>query len=289
MTSGWRKRGYGRVKPMNTTQTQVRSTNEALNIAIDYMNERLEEHDAKYQRHPTTEAERHNILADIETVKEALAQQPQNEVRGLPSNEQVEPTCWITPDGEGFRMRMTPPVNDVPLGWTPLFDHPPVPYVTPSRTAQLDNTEKLYEELRSIIDGGSESMTHDDAVQYLKDKLAQQNPQGVSNEQVEPVAYDVRCDNCGGDGYDPKNNNYYCSVCEGSRFVEKMLYTTPYVPEGRQQRKPLTNENPLLVFAKECVLGTYSETELADAAFRAIEAAHGITAREVEDSARSKT
>ena len=55
-------------------------------------------------------------------------------------------------------------------------------------------------------------------------------------EQGEPVAYDVRCDNCGGDGYDPKNNNYYCSVCEGSRFVEKMLYTTP------QQRKPLTDE-----------------------------------------------
>jgi hypothetical protein len=46
-------------------------------------------------------------------------------------------------------------------------------------------------------------------------------------EQGEPVAYDVRCDNCGGDGYDPKNNNYYCSVCEGSRFVEKILYTTP--------------------------------------------------------------
>jgi len=83
----------------------------ALNIAIDYMNERLEDHDCKYQRHPATEAERINILADIETVKEALA--------------------------------------------------------------QPDNTAKLYEELRSIIDGGSESFTHEDAVQYLKDKLTQ--------------------------------------------------------------------------------------------------------------------
>ena len=36
-----------------------------------------------------------------------------------------------------------------------------------------DNTSKLYEELRSIIDGGSESFTHEDAVQYLKDVLAQ--------------------------------------------------------------------------------------------------------------------
>jgi hypothetical protein len=30
--------------------------------------------------------------------------------------------------------------------------------------------------------------------------------------------------------------------------------------------------NPLLVFAKECVLGCYSENEIADAAERAIEA-----------------
>ena len=51
---------------------------EALNIAIDYMNERLEEHDAKFQRHPVAEAERNNILADIEAVKEALAQPEQD-------------------------------------------------------------------------------------------------------------------------------------------------------------------------------------------------------------------
>jgi hypothetical protein len=51
----------------------------ALEIAIDYMNERLEDHDCKYQRHPATEAERINILADIETVKEALAKQEQGE------------------------------------------------------------------------------------------------------------------------------------------------------------------------------------------------------------------
>lgn len=52
---------------------------QALQIAIDYMNDRLEDHDCKYQRHPATEAERINILADIETVKEALAKQEQGE------------------------------------------------------------------------------------------------------------------------------------------------------------------------------------------------------------------
>jgi len=39
-------------------------------------------HDCKYQRHPATEAERINILADIETVKEALAKQEQGEPVG---------------------------------------------------------------------------------------------------------------------------------------------------------------------------------------------------------------
>ena len=41
-----------------------------------------------------------------------------------------------------------------------------------AQPVQPDNTAKLYEELRSIIDGGSESFTHKDAVQYLKDNLA---------------------------------------------------------------------------------------------------------------------
>jgi DnaJ-class molecular chaperone len=50
-------------------------------------------------------------------------------------------------------------------------------------------------------------------------------------EKQEPVAYDVRCDTCGGDGYDPKDNNYFCSSCEGSGFLEKLFYTHPQ-PNG---------------------------------------------------------
>lgn len=41
-----------------------------------------------------------------------------------------------------------------------------------AQPVQPDNTSKLYEELRAIIDSGSESFTHADAVQYLKDNLA---------------------------------------------------------------------------------------------------------------------
>ena len=45
-----------------------------------------------------------------------------------------EPVLWITPDGEGWRMRLDPPVNDVPLGWTPL-------YAAPVRTKDLTDEE----------------------------------------------------------------------------------------------------------------------------------------------------
>ena len=36
-----------------------------------------------------------------------------------------EPVAWITPNGEGFRIRFSPPVNDVPLGWDALYTAPP--------------------------------------------------------------------------------------------------------------------------------------------------------------------
>jgi hypothetical protein len=49
----------------------------------------------------------------ITAVEEALAQPEQ------------EPVAWMTPDGEGFRIRFSPPVNDVPLGWDALYTTPP--------------------------------------------------------------------------------------------------------------------------------------------------------------------
>jgi hypothetical protein len=36
-----------------------------------------------------------------------------------------EPVAWITPDGEGFRIRLSPPANEVPLGWDALYTTPP--------------------------------------------------------------------------------------------------------------------------------------------------------------------
>ena len=40
-----------------------------------------------------------------------------------------EPVAWITPDGEGFRMRLEPPTDDVPLGWKALYTAPSKPWV----------------------------------------------------------------------------------------------------------------------------------------------------------------
>jgi hypothetical protein len=46
-------------------------------------------------------------------------------VNSVKSQPAQEPVAWITPDGEGFRIRFSPPTNDVPLGWDALYTTPP--------------------------------------------------------------------------------------------------------------------------------------------------------------------
>lgn len=43
----------------------------------------------------------------------------------IPAKPEQEPVAWMTPDGEGFRIRFSPPVNDVPLVWDALYTIPP--------------------------------------------------------------------------------------------------------------------------------------------------------------------
>ena len=80
-------------------------------------------------------------------------------------------------------------------------------------------------------------------------------------EKQEPVAYDIRCDNCGGDGHDPKDNNYLCSSCEGAGFLEKLFYTHP-----QPKREPLMEEQARALFGEFYNM----------AVIRNVEAAHGI-------------
>lgn len=160
--------------------------------------------------------------------------------------------------------------------------------------AQPDNTAKLYEELRSIIDGGSESFTHEDAVQYLKNKLAQptqdwikrerafgyreghQNalkqmaqPEQRSNEHLEPVAWYIREKDML--TRDANWVSEYPDMCEP-------LYTTPQpVTESHKriaERKPLTHEQRLdLHTAFEPHKSNWNAQSIL---IDMVEAAHGI-------------
>ena len=57
--------------------------------------------------------------------EKALSEHAMQEVQRLGQEIEQEPVAWITPDGEGFRIRFSPPTNDVPLGWDALYTTPP--------------------------------------------------------------------------------------------------------------------------------------------------------------------
>ena len=44
-----------------------------------------------------------------------------------------EPVAWITPHGEGFRIRFSPPTSGMPLGWDALYATPPAAPVQPEK------------------------------------------------------------------------------------------------------------------------------------------------------------
>ena len=57
-----------------------------------------------------------------------------------------EPVAWMTPDGEGFRIRFSPPVNKVPLGWDAL-------YTTPQKRPWVGLTDEEMDEWTPEIHG----------------------------------------------------------------------------------------------------------------------------------------
>ena len=63
-----------------------------------------------------------DLLADAVTASKMLDAQPKQPISVQPVQE---PVAWITPDGEGFRIRFSPPTSDVPLGWDALYTTPP--------------------------------------------------------------------------------------------------------------------------------------------------------------------
>jgi hypothetical protein len=62
------------------------------------------------------------VITHSEAITAINAALAQDEARL--SRAAQEPVVWMTPDGEGSRIRFSPPINDVPLGWDALYTTP---------------------------------------------------------------------------------------------------------------------------------------------------------------------
>jgi hypothetical protein len=92
-----------------------------------------------------------------ETVQLIYEAQKEITQRNAPEKP-LGPILWMTPDGEGWRIRWEPPVTDVPLGWTPLYAEPrPAP---PRRELMdaLAGNESAYQ--RGYMDGRAVQSTN---------------------------------------------------------------------------------------------------------------------------------
>ena len=69
--------------------------------------------------------------------------------QAMAADKLQEPVAWITPDGEGFRILLSPPTNEVPLGWDAL-------YTTPPKREWVGLTLDEIEELFQIAAGADE-------------------------------------------------------------------------------------------------------------------------------------
>ena len=83
---------------------------------IKFFSERCEEHPDHQSGMISNSMIQQRLHEEIDELRAYIESQ-------LAQSEQ-EPVAWITPDGEGFRIRFSPPVNDVPLGWDALYTTP---------------------------------------------------------------------------------------------------------------------------------------------------------------------
>jgi hypothetical protein len=59
-----------------------------------------------------------------------------------------EPAAWVTPDGEGYRMRFEPPVSETPLRWMPLYTTP-----APDQGAEIEQLTAQLADARQRTQG----------------------------------------------------------------------------------------------------------------------------------------
>ena len=124
-----------------------------------------------------------------------------------------------------------------------------------------------------------EALAKEKALQALHDENERLGLYKYAYAEQEPLAWKLvpikptdemlkALDECSMEGYDER--------LYARHAASVYMAAVDVAPTPSAQRKPLTDEHPLVVFAKECVLGAYKESELGDAARRAIEAAYNI-------------
>ena len=138
-----------------------------------------------------------------------------------------------------------------------LYTHPPVPTAQPEQEYKRGYADAMNWKVQNHLEHlpaaqpKQEPVAFPDAPQTIYLQVGDECPEDAKWKELVDVCW-----------------------CDEQVFDNDIVYvradTTP------PQRKPLTDEHPLMVFAKECALGAYQEYELADAANKAIEAADRI-------------
>jgi hypothetical protein len=102
----------------------------------------------RFTRDETEHGQEYYLASDVDKVWEQPVQ---------------EPVAWMTPNGEGFRIRFSPPTNDVPLGWDAL-------YTTPPQRTWVGLTEAQFLEATRLAENGNYLVAFVRIQEWLKEK-----------------------------------------------------------------------------------------------------------------------
>ena len=122
--------------------------------------ERLREHAEIHESHIPHDDEQRGWADDLRKAADEIAR-----LRARVAELEAargEPVAWVLKTGHGTAFATVKPECEVDL-WVPLYTAPPADEID-----RLRDKARLYEELRAVVDGGSESMTHADAIREIR-------------------------------------------------------------------------------------------------------------------------
>ena len=107
---------------------------------------------------------------------------------------------------------------------------------------ELSDANEWYEELREIIDGGSESMTHNDAVRELHDRAIDLTAAEVKRDEAEKRGYEVCAELAAAktllNTYDLQVVEDKKQLAAANKRTEKAINPTPNAPAIRNISSP---------------------------------------------------